>query len=70
MALFGRTQHRLNIRLLDRAQAIIQAKQQLKEAYKVLRQVQDNAQQIHDSFVINHTEHLADTQQLMKAQAI
>ena len=38
--------HCLNIHLLDRAQAIIKAKQQLKEAYKVLCQVQANAQQI------------------------
>ena len=61
---------RLNIRLLDRAQAIIKAKQQLKEAYKVLRQVQANARQIRDSFLINRAEHLAETRQLTKAQAI
>ena len=62
--------HRLNIRLFDRAQAIIKAKQQLKEAYKVLRQVQANAQQIRDSFLIDQVEHLAETRQLTKAQAI
>ena len=62
--------HCLSIRLLDRAQAIIKVKQQLKEAYKVFCQVQANAQQIQDSFLVNHVEHLAKTQQLMKAQAI
>ena len=62
--------HHLNIRLLDRAQAIIKVKQQLKEAYKVLHQVQANAQQIQDSFLVNHAEHLAETWQLMKAQVI
>ena len=55
---------------MDRAQAIISAKQQLKEAYKVLCQVQANARQIRDSFLIDHAEHLTQTRQLTKAQAI
>ena len=55
---------------MDRAQAIISAKQQLKEAYKVLRQVQANARQIRDSFLIDCAKHLAQTRQLTKAQAI
>ena len=61
--------HRLNIHLLDRAQAIIKAKQQLKEAYKVLHQVQTNARQIRDSFLVDRMEHLSETRQLTKAQA-
>ena len=41
----------LQIRIMDRACAIIQAKKQLKEAYAVLQTIQKNAKQIRDSFL-------------------
>ena len=62
--------HCLNIRLIDHAQAIIQAKQQVKEAYKVLHQVQQNVKMIRNSFLMDRAEHLANTQQMSKANAV
>ena len=61
---------RLQLRLMDRAHAIIAAKKQLKEAYTVLHKVQKHAKQIRDSFLKDHAEHLANTQEIMKAAAV
>ena len=60
----------LQIRLLDCAQAIINAKKQLKEAYATLRKVQKNAKQIQDSFLMNRAKHLANTSNIHKAAAV
>ena len=61
---------RLQIRLMDRACAIIDAKHQLKEAYTILHNVQKNAKQIRDSFLEDHAEHLANTKEITKAAAV
>jgi translation initiation factor 2B subunit (eIF-2B alpha/beta/delta family) len=42
---------RLTLTLWNRAKAILQAKAQLKEAYAMLRKVQQDAQRIQDSFL-------------------
>jgi hypothetical protein len=62
--------HRLQISLWHRAEAILQAKAQLKEAYAVLRQVQRDAKKIRDSFLDDRAEHLASTRQIDKATAV
>ena len=43
--------HRTQLRPMDRAQAIIDARKQLKDAYAMLCQVQNNAKLIRDSFL-------------------
>jgi hypothetical protein len=55
---------------LPRAMAISNAKEQIKEAYTLLRKVQANAKQIRESFLEDRAEHLADTQQMTKAAAL
>ena len=60
----------LQIRLMDCAQAIIHAKKQLKEAYATLRKVQKHAKQIRDSFLMDRAEHLANTSNITKANAL
>ena len=55
---------------MDQAHAIIAAKKQLKEAYSVLQKVQKHAKQIQDSFLEDHAEHLASTQEMMKAVVV
>jgi hypothetical protein len=61
---------RLVIPLWDRAQAIIDARQQVKDAYALLRQIQCDARQIRDSFLEDRATHLAETRNMDKAQAI
>ena len=61
---------RLQIQLMDHAQAILRTKQQLKEAYATLHKVQKNAKQIWDSFLMDRAKHLADTQNIQKAAAV
>jgi hypothetical protein len=61
---------RLHIPLWSHANAIIQAKQQTKDAYATLRAVQQNARAIHDSFLEDRPEHLAETQNMTKAVAL
>ena len=61
---------RLTITLWNRAEAIIQAKAQLKEAYSVLRQVQQNATKIRESFLDDRAEHLANTRNIQKETAL
>ena len=55
---------------MDRAHAIIAAKEQLKEAYTVLCKVQKHAKQIRDSFLEDHVEHLTSTWEIMKAAVV
>ena len=55
---------------IPRADAIKNAKAKIKEAYALLRQVQDNAKQIRDSFLEDRAEHLADTQNITKEAAL
>ena len=61
---------RLQLRLMDRAQAIINAKRQLKEAYTTLCKIQKNAKQIWDSFLMDRAEHLVNTSNIQKAAAV
>ena len=61
---------RLQIRLMDRAHAIIAAKKQLKEAYNVQRKVQKHTKQIQDSFLEDRVEHLASTREIMKVAVV
>jgi hypothetical protein len=56
--------------LWNRAEAIIQAKAQVKEAYALLRKVQANAKQIRDTFLEDCAEHLANTRNIDKATAL
>jgi hypothetical protein len=56
--------------LWNRAEAIIQAKAQVREAYALLRQVQQHAKQIRDAFLEDRAEHLANTQNIDKAAAL
>jgi hypothetical protein len=56
--------------LWDRAEAIIQAKHQVKEAYALLRKVQKDARQIRDAFLEDRAEHLAETRQISKETAV
>ena len=55
---------------MDRANAIITAKQQLKDAYAVLRTIQKHAKSIRDQFLVDRAEHLATTRDISKAAAI
>ena len=55
---------------MDCAHTIIAAKKQLKDAYQTLQKVQKHAQQIRDSFLEDHAEHLASTKEITKAAAV
>jgi UDP-N-acetylglucosamine:LPS N-acetylglucosamine transferase len=61
---------RTNMLLLDRARAIIQAKQQVKDAYATLRKVQQNARKIRETFLEDLAEHMADTRHTDKATTL
>ena len=61
---------RIHAPLWNRAEAIIQAKTQVREAYALLRQVQQHAKQIRDAFLEDRAEHLANTQNIDKATAL
>ena len=61
---------RISATLWNRAEAMIQAKAQVKEAYAVLRQVQLNATKIRESFLDDRAEHLASTRQIQKETAL
>jgi hypothetical protein len=61
---------RLHLPLWDRAQAIIAAKAQVKEAYQLLCTVQRHAKEIRDSFLEDQADHLAETQQIDKYTAL
>jgi hypothetical protein len=52
---------RLTLPLWKRAQAIIDTKTQVKEAYQLLRTIQKHAKEIRDSFLEDRAEHLAET---------
>jgi hypothetical protein len=54
----------------NRTEAIIQAKAQLKEAYGVLRKVQQNATMIRNAFLDDRAEHLANTRNIQKEVAL
>jgi hypothetical protein len=56
--------------LFDRARAIIQAKAKVKEAYALLRQVQQNGKHIRNAFLEDRAEHLANTRNIDKATAL
>jgi hypothetical protein len=56
--------------LWNRAESIIAAKEQVREAYATLCKVQKHAQQIPASFLDDRAEHLADTRQIPKAMAL
>jgi hypothetical protein len=53
-----------------KAEMIMQAKAQVRDAYLALRSVQKNARLIRDQFLDDRAQHLADTQNLMKAAAV
>jgi hypothetical protein len=55
---------------IQRATAISTAREQVKDAYTILRKVQANAKQIRDSFLEDRAEHLAETQHTTKAAAL
>ena len=55
---------------MDHARTIIQAKQQLKDAYAVLCTIQKHARNIHDQFLVDQAKHLATTQEISKAAAV
>jgi hypothetical protein len=61
---------RVQATLWNRAEAILQAKAQVKEAYALLRQVQQNAKKIRDSFLEDRADHLAATNNTDKATAL
>ena len=60
----------LQIRLMDQARAIIDARKQVKEAYTILQKVQKHAKQICDSFLEDLAKHLANTREITKAAAV
>jgi hypothetical protein len=61
---------RYTIPLWDRAEAILQAKQQVKEAYATLREVQQDARRIRDSFLEDLAEYMANTRRKDKATTL
>ena len=56
--------------LMDHAHEKIHTKKQLKEAYAILQNVQTHAKQIHDSFLEDWAEHLANTWEIAKVAAV
>jgi peroxiredoxin len=62
--------NRIAMSLWNRAESIIAAKEQVREAYATLRKVQKHAQQIRATFLDDRAEHLADTRQIPKAMAL
>jgi hypothetical protein len=54
----------------SRAEMLQHARQQVKEAYAALGEVQQNARAICNQFLEDHAEHLAETQNMSKAAAL
>jgi hypothetical protein len=63
----GRSPIPINI---TREEAINKAKAQITEAYQILRKVQKHARQIRETFLEDRAEHLADTRDMTKANAL
>jgi hypothetical protein len=63
----GRSPIPINI---TREEAITKAKSQITEAYQILQKVQKHVRQIRETLLEDRTEHLVETQDMTKANAL